>query len=629
MDPTQPDDLRAEVAALRTRVETLESQLAHLAQSPSAHSAPRPFDTAAVPPRAGTRPSDPPQRFIPPAKPSLEARIGSQVFNRVGIVAVLIGAAWFLKYAVDQQWLGPLARVLVGVCAGAGLIGWSERFRTRGYPVFSLSLKAAGTGMLYLAFWAAFALFHLVGYPMAFAGMVLITVANAWLCWGQRSEVLAAYVAIGGFLTPALLAGEHNSVAVLGCYLALLNAGLFTLIAFRNWPRLLPAAFVGTTSYLAAYALHPAQVTATSDGTAALWLVLLSFVAFSVAPLRIAARSPSTARDIAGLVLLVNILLGSWELWRFLPDTSLAARWLPMAVAAWCGLLLFSGRFLLPTSSGTNSPAAANLPIPTASESLRPLLAALVITFVALGLWSVCNAPGAIAGWTLEAATLLALSLRRVPTALNAPESGAASPTRSLVSSPVPSALLLAASALLLVGESLVGELRAMDYAVLNLRFALYLLVVAVSLFAVRAAALHHAQHRQHPDTLWPSMGALCSVLATTLLLLAGIFEIHTLYQGPAGLDAGVAGHFWDSAWAAILGVLLLVCGFRVRWSFLRWQALALLTLAIAKVFLFDTRALSQGFRILSFLGLGVLLLAVSFIYQRDLLNLRGEEHGG
>jgi uncharacterized membrane protein len=33
--------------------------------------------------------------------------------------------------------------------------------------------------------------------------------------------------------------------------------------------------------------------------------------------------------------------------------------------------------------------------------------------------------------------------------------------------------------------------------------------------------------------------------------------------------------------------------------------------------------ALSQGYRILSFLGLGVLLFAVSFVYQRDWLKLR------
>lgn len=51
-----------------------------------------------------------------------------------------------------------------------------------------------------------------------------------------------------------------------------------------------------------------------------------------------------------------------------------------------------------------------------------------------------------------------------------------------------------------------------------------------------------------------------------------------------------------------------------------------LLAFSIAKVFLVDMSELSQGFRILSFLGLGVLLLGVSFVYQRDWLNLRGRQ---
>jgi uncharacterized membrane protein len=64
--------------------------------------------------------------------------------------------------------------------------------------------------------------------------------------------------------------------------------------------------------------------------------------------------------------------------------------------------------------------------------------------------------------------------------------------------------------------------------------------------------------------------------------------------------------------------------GFWRRSAFLRWQALVLLAVSIGKVFLVDTSELSQGFRILSFLGLGALLLGVSFVYQRDWLNLRG-----
>jgi uncharacterized membrane protein len=83
---------------------------------------------------------------------------------------------------------------------------------------------------------------------------------------------------------------------------------------------------------------------------------------------------------------------------------------------------------------------------------------------------------------------------------------------------------------------------------------------------------------------------------------------------------------FTYSAWFMVFGAVLLGAGFWRRSAFLRWQALVLLAVTIGKVFLADMSALSEGYRILSFLGLGALLLAVSFVYQRDWLNLRGAE---
>jgi uncharacterized membrane protein len=84
---------------------------------------------------------------------------------------------------------------------------------------------------------------------------------------------------------------------------------------------------------------------------------------------------------------------------------------------------------------------------------------------------------------------------------------------------------------------------------------------------------------------------------------------------------------FTYSAWFMLFGAMLLGVGFWRRSSFLRWQALLLLAASIGKVFLVDVSELSQGYRIVSFLGLGALLLSVSFVYQRDWLNLRNREH--
>jgi len=83
---------------------------------------------------------------------------------------------------------------------------------------------------------------------------------------------------------------------------------------------------------------------------------------------------------------------------------------------------------------------------------------------------------------------------------------------------------------------------------------------------------------------------------------------------------------FSYSAFFMLFGAVLLTIGFVKRSAFLRWQALILLAVTVAKVFLVDVSQLSKGLRILSFIGLGVLLLCVSYVYQRDWLNLRGQK---
>src|SRR5579862_3764238 len=161
MDPGSPEQ---QIADLRERVLRLEAALRRQGidigeDEPvvSSNSGPA-AKTEATPrwPRAVTSsgPVATPPGFLHSAKPathddrSLESRIGSQWFNRVGILAVLIGMAWFLKLAIDNHWIGPAGRVIIGLIAGAGLIAWSERFRNRGFGAFSYSLKAVGSGIL-------------------------------------------------------------------------------------------------------------------------------------------------------------------------------------------------------------------------------------------------------------------------------------------------------------------------------------------------------------------------------------------------------------------------------------------------------------------------------------------------
>jgi uncharacterized membrane protein len=63
--------------------------------------------------------------------------------------------------------------------------------------------------------------------------------------------------------------------------------------------------------------------------------------------------------------------------------------------------------------------------------------------------------------------------------------------------------------------------------------------------------------------------------------------------------------------------------GFARKLPLVRWSALVLLGVTILKVFIYDLSNLGQGYRILALSILGIALLSLSFLYQRDWLGIR------
>lgn len=109
--------LLRQIAELTARVHRLEGLL-HVS-APQATS-PQPVERIGEP-TSPHRPTPPPI-FAAPASATehsdLEARIGSHWLNRIGIAAVLIGVSYFLKYAFENNWIGPAGRVGIGLIAG-------------------------------------------------------------------------------------------------------------------------------------------------------------------------------------------------------------------------------------------------------------------------------------------------------------------------------------------------------------------------------------------------------------------------------------------------------------------------------------------------------------------------------
>src|SRR5260370_26318588 len=174
------DVLRTQVSGLTARMYRLEQRTGIEPQA-AAPPPPRPSATPGpTPPPPMQRPSVPPPSLAAPPRrqgDKLEGRIGKVWINRIGIVAMLVGVAYFLKLAFDSKWIGPTGQVAIGVVAGIAVVVWSELFRRKGSAIFSYSLKAVGIGILYLSFWAAFKFYDpaLISASTAFILMALLT----------------------------------------------------------------------------------------------------------------------------------------------------------------------------------------------------------------------------------------------------------------------------------------------------------------------------------------------------------------------------------------------------------------------------------------------------------------------
>jgi uncharacterized membrane protein len=599
----QPDEearVAADLVALSARVESLERQLAELHAQPSG----RFLQPAPPPPRTASSastdnlPAPKVAKQLPKAKGSLENRIGSQLFSRIGIVALLVATTLFLKWAIDNHFIGPLGRILAGLIAGVAIVVWSERFRHKGFHAFSYSLKAVGSGALYLSLWAAFQLYHLLPAEAALGAMILVTAWNAYMAWSQNSQILAAYALAGGFATPLLLATGGNHEVFLFTYILAIDIAAVALVRLKSWSRLLLGAFPATVGFFIGwYAEYYGAFNVGEPVGITTFFIVLFFLVFVLPTIHRSQDGERTSTPITEVFLpLADATFAALALYSVLQDSH------HHDLLPWVAVLFgafYLGLMRLPQ---TRVASAVHL-------SLAVVFLTIAIPLKASGHWITV-------GWLAEGVALLWVSAR-----LSGPasEPTAASVHRILRRLAI-AALALGFCGLLVQPFWLYYRI---DTAFLNSRFATSLFGVA-ALAASAAIALHARRREDMASPSWLQIAGASIIALNLVAVLACVRELETAWRHTAGNpEADLQKSLAVSAFLMLYGAGLLAVGFWKRSAFIRWQALILLVFTIGKTFLYDTRDLSQGYRVLSFLGLGALLMAISFAYQKDWLALR------
>lgn len=176
----------------------------------------------------------------------LEKFIGENLANKIGIAVLVLGIAFFVKYAIDKNWINEAGRVLIGLACGTILIGLAHYFRNS-YRSFSSVLVGGGLSVFYFSIAFAFHQYHLVGQTTAFISMVLISGLGVVLSLYYNRQELAILATIGGFITPFLVSTGQDNYRALFTYLCILNSGLMALSWFKRWPAINSIALFFTT----------------------------------------------------------------------------------------------------------------------------------------------------------------------------------------------------------------------------------------------------------------------------------------------------------------------------------------------------------------------------------------------
>ncbi len=202
----------------------------------------------AVPQTAVVQPPPPP----PPRKPSfmernpdMEKFIGENLISKIGIAILVLAIGYFVKYAIDNDWIGPVGRVGIGIGFGGILVALAHRMR-KSYQAFSSVLAGGGLAIFYFTITLAYHQFHLFSQTVSFVIMLVITAFAVALSQLYNRQELAIIALIGGFATPFMVSNGSDNYKALFWYLIILNAGLLAIAYNKAWRLLNLLAFLFT-----------------------------------------------------------------------------------------------------------------------------------------------------------------------------------------------------------------------------------------------------------------------------------------------------------------------------------------------------------------------------------------------
>ena len=163
----------------------------------------------------------------------LEETLGTDWLNKLGIILLVIGVAFFLAYKLNT--LGPAGKVLVGYVASVAILGagiWAER--SNRYRILARAGVGGGWALL---FFTTYAMYHvpaahvLSSQTLDLVLMLAVASVMVWHTLRYKSQVVTGLAFLLAFLTVSISHSDVYSLSAGG----VLAAGLVVIVLRMQW----------------------------------------------------------------------------------------------------------------------------------------------------------------------------------------------------------------------------------------------------------------------------------------------------------------------------------------------------------------------------------------------------------
>jgi uncharacterized membrane protein len=178
-------------------------------------------------------------------KSSIEKFIGENVIYIIGVLIIVLGVGIGVKYAIDNDMISPLTRIIFGYLVGAGLLGFAIYLKPK-YEKFSAGLLSGAMAIFYFVTFMGYDFYGLFPKEMAFGLMVAFTVFTVVASLNYNRQIIAHIGLVGAYCVPFLLSDGSGKVIILFIYMTIINLGILAICIKKYWKPLYINAFALT-----------------------------------------------------------------------------------------------------------------------------------------------------------------------------------------------------------------------------------------------------------------------------------------------------------------------------------------------------------------------------------------------